>query len=189
MSASASLSVTALLHEAEEKPEALDRLLPLLYDELHRIARRERQRVLPGETLNTTALVHEAYVRLVDGPAGGWNGRAHFLGTAARAMRHLLVDDARRRRRHKRGGGQVPLPIEAAHAVAAPADDLVALDESLARLERLDDRLGRIVECRYFAGLSVEETAAALSLSSRTVERSWQTARAWLFRDLYGRAA
>lgn len=163
---------------------AADRLLPLVYGELRRLARRQLRGERPGGTLDTTALVHEAYLRL--GLARvAWSDRAHFFAVAARAMRRVLVDHARSRRAGKRGDGLGLLPLD--ETVAAPErrlDDLLAIDEALAQLERIDARQVRVVECHVFAGMSLEETAAALEVSPATVSRDWALARAWLNRQL-----
>ncbi|MEM1042491.1 MAG: ECF-type sigma factor [Bacteroidota bacterium] len=164
----------------------LDRLLPVVYDELRRVAHGLRLRERPDHTLNTTELVHEAYFKLVDGSRAGYDSRAHFFGAAARAMRQVLVDYARARHRKKRRGAAPHLNLDDAPALLsdARAEELLALDESLRRLEAFDPRQSRVVECRYFAGLTLEETAEVLRLSPSTVKREWRTARAWLAHDL-----
>jgi len=164
-----------------------DELFPLVYAELRRIAAREMRREKPGRTLQTTALVHEAYLRLLKDASLSFENRAHFLGVAARAMREILIEHARARSARKRGGGAVRLTLDDLVApVSSPSIDVLALDEALERLARLDERHARVVELRYFGGLSVEETAAALGLSPATVKRDWTLARAWLFRELAG---
>ncbi len=164
-----------------------DELFPLVYAELRRIAAREMRREKPGRTLQTTALVHEAYLRLLKDASLSFENRAHFLGVAARAMREILIEHARARSARKRGGGAVRLTLDDLVApVPSPSIDVLALDEALQRLARLDERHARVVELRYFGGLSVEETAAALELSPATVKRDWTLARAWLFRELAG---
>ena len=173
---------------------ALDRLLPLVYDELRGIARRELRRQRSGHTLDTTALVHEAYLKLVDQRSVRPADRAHFLGIAARAMRQVLVDHARRHATAKRGAGAGRVTLDegtVAGALVADdcADTLLALDDALLRLAALSERLARVVECRFFGGLSEEETAAVLGVTARTVRRDWVKARAWLHRALYGDAA
>jgi RNA polymerase sigma factor (TIGR02999 family) len=165
-----------------------EELLPLVYDELRRLARAHVAREAPGRTLQATELVHEAWLRVAGECEQSWNGRAHFFGAAARAMRRILVEQARRRARLKRGGERERVEIDdpelvPAHA-DAPAVDVLAVEEALARLEHEDERKGRIVELRYFAGLSVEETAGALGVSVGTVEREWRFVRAWLREEL-----
>jgi RNA polymerase sigma factor (TIGR02999 family) len=166
--------------------EASARLLTLLYDELRQVARWQRRGQSPGLTLSTTGLVHEAFLKVAGRGGLDFESRGHFFGAASQAMRQVLVDAARARGRDKRGGGHRPVPLDLAPEPAADArsDDLLALDEALARLERLDPRAVRVVECRFFAGLSLEETAEALRVSPMTVKRDWRAARAWLARDL-----
>jgi RNA polymerase sigma-70 factor, ECF subfamily len=181
--------VTALLRAwGSGERAAFDELLPLVYDELRRRAARYMRAQPTGHTLQTTALVHEAYLRLVDQEGVEWQGRAHFFSVAARAMRSILVDHARGRHAAKRGGAARALTLGAADAVAdretAPGVDVLALDEALSRLAELDPRQGRVVELRYFGGLSIGEAAAALGVSHATVERDWSTARLWLKREL-----
>jgi RNA polymerase sigma factor (TIGR02999 family) len=171
-------------------PQDPNELFTLVYAELRRIAAREMRRERPGRTLQTTALVHEAYLRLLKDASLSFESRAHFLGIAARAMREILIEHARGRGARKRGGGAVRLTLDDVTApVAAPSIDVLALDEALQRLARLDERHARVVELRYFGGLSVEETAAALDLSPATVKRAWTLARAWLYRELAGERA
>ena len=181
-------SITELLHDwSEGRTEALDELLPKVYDELHRRASAYLKRERQGHTLQTTALVHEAYIKLVDQRAdNGWKDRGHFFAIAAQAMRRILVDHARTRHRDKRGGVNEALPLEEALLVAADdADlDLVALDEALKRLAEIDPQQQKLVELRYFAGLSLEDAAAALGVSRATAAREWQMAKAWLHREL-----
>jgi RNA polymerase sigma factor (TIGR02999 family) len=164
---------------------ALDELLPLVYRELHRQAERFMRAQLPGHTLQVTGLVHEAYLRLVDQEVQ-WQSRAHFFGVAGKAMRSILVDHARARKAAKRGGGGQQLTLGAADAAAGaePAVDVLALDEALARLAELNPEHSRLVELRYFAGLSIEETAEVLGVSPATVKRQWQVVRLWLRREL-----
>lgn len=160
---------------------AFDRLLPLVYEELRRVARAQLRREADGHTLATTALVHEAYIRLVDIQRVEWRDRAHFLSTAARAMRRVLIDHARQHRAERRGGGIRPLTLdEALVAANHQADTLLALDEALDQLGRLNIRLVRVVECRFFGGMTEDETAAALGVTDRTVRRDWIKARGWL---------
>jgi RNA polymerase sigma factor (TIGR02999 family) len=172
--------------------DALNQLLPLVYHQLHTLAQQQRRRWTGDETLDTTALVHEAYLRLAGDSSPAWENRAHFLAVASRAMRHILVDYAKQRRRAKRGGdrGRVSLEeIEAALETGSDPGDagseaLIALDETLQKLERRDARQSRIVECRFFAGMSIHETAEALGISPATVKRGWTMAQAWLHREL-----
>jgi len=165
-------------------PEAMEQLLPLVYAELRLMAHRQLRAERPGHTLGTTGLVHETYLKLVDQTRVQWKDRAHFLAVAARAMRRILVDYARRYRALRRGGGlqRVALPEDA--AVAERGEILLALDQALERLGTLNERLSRVVECRFFGGLSEEETASALGVTTRTVERDWVKARGWLYVEL-----
>ena len=159
----------------------------LVYDELRRLAAAALRHERPDHTLQPTALVHEAYLRLADEPTGRWQNRSHFLAVAARAMRRILVDHARKHNAVKRGSGAVRLnldDLEYAASVPTDAVDLVTLDDALGRLAALDPRQARIVELRFFGGLSVEETAAVIDASPRTVKRDWQFARAWLKREM-----
>ena len=182
--------ITDLLHRWQAgDADALDRLIPLVYDRLRAIARQRLRAEPDRQSLDTTGLVHEAYLRLVEGPATTLTDRSHFLALASRVMRHLLVDHARARRRAKRGGGVAPLQLaEDAWVSDGELDAAAELDEALARLERLDERQSRILEQRYFGGLSLEETAAALGLSLATVKRELRSARAWLALELGGEA-
>jgi RNA polymerase sigma factor (TIGR02999 family) len=165
---------------------ALERLTPIVYQELHRLARRYMQGERTGHSLQTTALVNEAYTRLVDYKRMQWQDRAHFFAVSAQLMRRILVEHARRRNL-KRGGGVQHLPLEAAATVAGEDDtDLVALDDAMNTLARIDPRKVQVVEMRFFGGLSVEETAEVLKVSAVTVKREWKAARAWLFRELTG---
>jgi RNA polymerase sigma factor (TIGR02999 family) len=164
---------------------ALDRLMPLVHKELHRIARRYMAAERPGHILQTTALINEAYLRLIDWKNVEWQNRAHFFGLAAQVMRHVLVDFARAQAREKRGGGVLQVSLsEAAGIDREESADLVALDDALQALEKLDARQARVVELRFFAGLSLEETAEALRVSVGTVRRDWSLAEAWLYREL-----
>lgn len=181
------VDITGLLQELSRgRPEVLHRLMPVVYDKLRRIAHAQLRGERPGHTLDTTALVHEAYLKLIDLRQVEWRDRAHFFAMAARLMRRILIDYARAKKREKRGGGALHVPLaEALDApVGATADDLLALDEALARLEARSERQCRVVECRCFAGLSLEETAAALGISVATVKRDWTFSRAWLNREL-----
>jgi RNA polymerase sigma factor (TIGR02999 family) len=181
--------VTRLLSDANRgDPEALRRVLSILYDRLRAIAHAELAREADGHTLETNGLVHEAYLRLAGLDRIQWRDREHLLAMAARTMRRVLLDYADRRRAQKRGAGGVPVALDAADGMVAAidqhADELHALDEALARLEALNPRQSRVVDCRFFGGLSIEETAELLSLSPATVKRDWTAARAWLNREL-----
>src|SRR5881409_924855 len=165
---------------------ALDRLTPIVYDELHRLARRYMKRERPGHSLQTTALVNEAYMRLVDYKRMHWQNRAHFFAVSAQLMRRILVEHARRHNL-KRGGGVQHVSLEEAAIVGGEQDaDLVALDDAMNALARIDPRKVQVVEMRFFGGLSVEETAEVLRVSTVTVKRDWRAARAWLYRELTG---
>jgi RNA polymerase sigma factor (TIGR02999 family) len=164
---------------------ALDEVFALVYDELHRLAQSQRRRWSGDTTLDTTALVHEAYLKLVGQQQASWNDRGHFLAVASRAMRHLLVNYAERRRAAKRGGGTAPLSLDDFNPVSEEvADEVIALHEALERLAAVSDRQVRVVEARFYVGLSVDETARALGISPATVKRDWQLASAWLHRDI-----
>ena len=164
---------------------ALDELVPLIYEDLRRLAHRQLGSIRAGETLGTTGLVHEAYLKLAAQSHPVWRDRGHFFAVASRAMRHILIDYARSGRRQKRGSGQPHVPLDEAQvAIEAEAAHLVAVDEALTRLAAEDERLARVVECRFFAGLSEEETAEALGISVRTVQRDWGQARAWLKKEM-----
>jgi len=166
-------------------PAALDALIPLVYGELQRLARHYLQREEQGHTLSSTALVHEAYLRLVDQRDVTWQNRAHFFGVASQMMRRILVDHARKRSAAKRGGDKLTLALDEAVAASEPREfDLVALDEALLGLAKLDERQSRLVELRFFGGLSIEETSQVLGVSTPTVKRDWASARAWLYREL-----
>jgi len=167
-------------------PEAIDRLFPLVYAELRRLAR-SRLRGDRAGTLSSAALVHEAYLKLVDQTRADVRDRSHFFAIASKVMRRILVDRARRRGARKRGGGEAPIELEESRvAAAAPAPEVVAIDEALERLERVDPRLAQTVELRFFGGLSVEETAAALGISEATVKRDWSKARLFLYDEIAG---
>jgi RNA polymerase sigma factor (TIGR02999 family) len=164
---------------------ALDQLMPLVYDELRRLAHHYLRQQRPEHTLQATVLVHEAYLRLVDQKIMNWQNRAHFFGIAANIMRSILVDYARRKHAAKRGGGKPTLVLDDAVGVSRESEvDLVALDEALIGLSAIDPRQGRIVELRFFGGLRVEEVAEVLGVSPITVKREWRTAKAWLHREL-----
>ncbi|MEJ2007545.1 MAG: sigma-70 family RNA polymerase sigma factor [Acidobacteriota bacterium] len=178
--------VTLLLRAwSDGKKEALDRLTPLVYRELHLIAQRLMARERPDHTLQTTALINEAYLRLVDIRQVTWQDRAHFLAICARAMRQILVDYARSRDSAKRGAGQLRLEInEGLAGKWSPDSNLMEVDDALNQLAEIDPRKSQVVELRFFGGLSVEETAEALKISPETVMRDWKLAKAWLYREL-----
>jgi RNA polymerase sigma factor (TIGR02999 family) len=178
--------ITAMLGVANDgDADAMRKVLTLLYDRLQQIAHRQLAHEDDGHTLETDALVHEAYLRLLGVERVQWRDRQHLLSMAARMMRRVLIDYADRRRAHKRGGGEVLLSLDDTMvAIDQHADDLRALDEALERLEQVSARQSRVVECRFFAGLSVEQTAEVLAVSPATVKRDWIAARAWLNREL-----
>lgn len=171
---------------------AFDALLPLVYEELRVLARRQRRRWQGDETLDTTALIHEAYLRLVDQSAPEWASRSHFLAVASRAMRQVLLDYAKRQHAAKRGGSRRQVPLEEVEEALlaqgglgeAHSEALLAIEESLLRLERHDPLHARVVDCRFYGGLTIEDTAEALGISPATVKRRWALAQAWLYRDL-----
>jgi RNA polymerase sigma factor (TIGR02999 family) len=165
-------------------PQAFDELMPLIYQELNRMARKHLGRERVGHTLQTKALVNEAYLRLVDQQAVHWQNRAHFFAIAAQMMRRILVDYARSRHVAKRGGGAVPVSLDNVAVVSGRTSELVALDEALSSLAVFDRRKSQVVELRFFGGLSVDETAEVLKISPNTVMRDWSTAKAWLHREL-----
>jgi RNA polymerase sigma factor (TIGR02999 family) len=183
--------ITGLVVELRDgDPDAWDRLLPLVYDELRRIARRQLRRERAGHTLSTTALVHEAYLKLVDQTRVPYEDRAHFFGIASRAMRQVLVSHARKYRTAKRGGEWRRVPLDEAEiSVEERADTLLALDEALTRLAAMSERLARVVECRFFGGMTEAETAAALGVTERTIRRDWTKARLWLYGEIRAGAA
>jgi len=178
--------VTALLRRWRDGDEAaLNKLTPLVYDELHRLAHKYIRRERPGHTLQTTALVNEAYVRLVDQNSVDWQNRAHFFGVAAQVMRHILVDYARQQTAVKRGGGVERFNLDEGLIVSKEsAAELVALDEALKALSNLYPRRSKVVELRYFGGLNNKEASEILNVSETTIERDWRFARAWLFREM-----
>ncbi len=186
MATSSNKEVTQLLLAWSDGDQtALDQILPLVHGELHRLARRYMQRERVGHALQTTALVNEAYLRLVDWKNVHWQSRAHFFGVAAQLMRRILVDFARSRRYTKRGGKAVQVSLEEAATLSHDRGrDLIALDDALKSLAKLDSRKAQIVELKFFGGLSVEEAAEVLKVSPRTVMREWNLARAWLYREL-----
>lgn len=169
---------------------ALEKLIPLVQPELHRLARHYMGREAVGHTLQTTALLNEAYLQLIDDPKRSWQNRTHFVAAAAQLMRRIMVDHARERRALKRGGGAHKISLDDAALVSERrSDELLALDEALEKLTALDPRKSQIVELRYFGGLTIEETAAFLKMSHRSVEREWTMAKAWLYRALSGEGA
>lgn len=179
-------AVTRLLQAGDAaEPQWAEQLLPLIYDELRALARARMAREGAGQTMQATALVHEAYLRLVGDADPGWNGRKHFFGAAALAMRRILVERARRRARPKHGGGLERVELDEACATIEPCgDDVLGVDEAVKKLETQDPRKGRIVNLRYFVGLTAEETADALGLSLGTIEREWRFIKAWLQDEL-----
>jgi RNA polymerase sigma factor (TIGR02999 family) len=178
--------VTRILSAIEEgDPSAAGELLPLVYEELRQLAAQRLAQEKPGQTLEATALVHEAYLRLVDvDKAQQWNSRGHFFAAAAEAMRRILIDSVRRKRRPKHGGDRQRIDLHEAISLDHPHDDLLALDEALTRLAAQEPIKAELVKLRYFAGLSLEETAAILGISLATAKRYWAVARAWLFAEL-----
>jgi RNA polymerase sigma factor (TIGR02999 family) len=178
--------VTQLLGEWSNGDEgALGKLFPLVHPELHRLAHHYMSRERIGHTLQTTAVLNEAYLRMVDNSQPVWQGRTHFIAAAAQMMRHIMVDHARKQQSLKRGGGALKVTLdEAALVTETRSQELLDLDEALERLAAQDARKSQIVELRYFGGLTVEETAEFLKLSQRTVEREWTAAKAWLYREL-----
>jgi RNA polymerase sigma-70 factor (ECF subfamily) len=186
VSTSSSSDVTLLLQEwSGGDSSAADRLLPVLYDELHRIAAGALRGERRGHTLQPTALVNEAWMKLADQNAP-WKNRAHFLGVAAQAMRRILVDHARRKSAQKRGGDALRVTLADVAATESNEVDLVRLDDALEKLAALDERQAKMVTMRFFAGLTVDETAEALGVSEKTVKRDWAAAKAWLHRELGG---
>jgi RNA polymerase sigma factor (TIGR02999 family) len=185
--------LTHLLNAAERgDPQAAEQLLPLVYDELRKLAAQKLAQERPGQTLQATALVHEAYLRLVDvKKAQRWDSRGHFFTAAAEAMRRILIDQARRKHSQKRGGSRQRVDLDAGAALAAPegqaAEDLLALDEALRQFEGEDPLKARLVKLRYFAGLPLQEAAEALGISAATAKRHWVYARSWLYGKVHGR--
>jgi RNA polymerase sigma factor (TIGR02999 family) len=190
MSPNADSGPTELLRAwSQGDGSALDRLMPLVYNELHRLARRYMRRERPDHTLQATSLVNEAYLRLIDVNRVEWRNRAHFLALAAHMMRRILVESARSRQRHKRGGGAVHLNLDDVHELPGSKEpDLVALSDAISGLATFDARMGQVVELRFFGGLTVDETAHVLNVSPETVLRDWKTAKAWLLREISGPA-
>jgi RNA polymerase sigma factor (TIGR02999 family) len=178
-----------LLSWSNGDQQALEKLVPLVYSELRHLAERYLRRERPGHTLQSTALVHEAWLKLIDQRNVQWQNRAHFFGVAAQLIRRILVDYARNRHAEKRGGHACKLSLDEAIGVPKQRDlDLVVLDDALDGLARIDPQQSRIVELRFFAGLSIEETAEVLRISPATVKRDWVSAKAWLYRAMSGRA-
>ncbi len=186
MSTASPPEVTRLLVELTDGNRAvLDELLPLIYDELRRLASGYLRRERSDHTLQATALVHEAYMRMVDQSRVRWQNRAHFFGVAAQMMRRILVDHARRHAAEKRGSGGEKVMLDAISELSvAPDKDMVALDDALTRLAEFDPQQARVVEMKYFGGLTVEEIAEVINVSPATVKREWATAKAWLYREL-----
>jgi RNA polymerase sigma-70 factor, ECF subfamily len=185
MEAPAKAATKVTVEGVEDSAELLEELLPLIYDELRELAKRYLSRERPDDTLQATALVHEAYLRLAKQRGIPWQNRAHLFAVAAQMMRRILVNRARDRRRLKRGGDSAHVTLEVARETASPPSvDLVELDEVLAKLATRDEYQSRIVELRYFGGLTIAETASVLEVSPATVKNKWNVARAWLFREL-----
>lgn len=184
--------ITKILNAGERGgPRAAEELLPLVYEELRRLAAARLAREKPGQTLQATALVHEAWLRLADSTRQTWESKAHFFGAAAEAMRRILIDRARRQHSQKRGGDLLRVELDAGALLAAPDDrsdeELLALDQALQQFEREDPARARLVKLRYFAGLSIREAADALGISVATAKRQWVYARSWLYGKLHGR--
>lgn len=174
-----------LINWSKGDQAALEKLVPLVNSELRRLARRYLARERPSHTLQTSALINEAYIRLIDQQSVQWQNRAHFFAVAAQVMRHILVDHARAHLYAKRGGGALKVPLDEVEVIAAQrAAKLVALDDALSTLTSLDLRKSQIIELRFFGGLTIEETAEAMSISPKTVTREWRSAKAWLHREM-----
>ncbi len=178
--------VTRILNAIEHgDAKAIDKLLPLVYEELRLLAARKISQEPPGQTLQATALVHEAYLRLVDAEAQNWDSRGHFFTAAAEAMRRILVENARRKKRLKRGGGRQRVDLnDATLSIEAPSDDIMALDEALTKLAEENGAVADVVKLRYFTGLSLEQISEIVGVSRRTVSSYWAYARAWLYREM-----
>lgn len=178
--------VTELLRQwSDGDQQALEEVMPMIYDELHQLAHKYIRREDPGHILQTSALINEAYLRLAERPKVHWENRGHFLGIAARLMRQILVDEARKKKSDKRGGDAIRIPFdEAANVVGQQAANVISLDDALTRLEAIDTRQSEIVELRFFGGLSIQETAEVLKVSPGTVMRDWTFARAWLRNEM-----
>ena len=175
--------VTRILNAIEQGDvEAADELLPLVYEELRRLAAQKMSQEAPGQTLQATALVHEAYIRLVESEGQSWRGRTYFFGAAAEAMRRILIENARRKQRLRHGGGHQKVDLNnEGLAIEAPSDDLIALDEALTKLAEVDKAKAELVKLRYFAGLTLEQAARLLNMSPATAKRQWMYAKAWLY--------
>lgn len=178
--------ITEFLHRATEGDrEALDAVFSTVYEELHRLARSQRRRWDGNHTIDTTSLIHEAYLKLVDQEGASWNDLSHFLAVAARAMRHILVNYAEKQQAAKRGGRQEPVPLDEANPVSQEAaGEILALNEALDRLEGVNKRQAKVVEARFFGGFTIEDTAELLGTSAATVKRDWALASAWLYREI-----
>ena len=178
--------VTRILTAIERgDAKAADELLPLVYEELRRLAARKMSQEPPGQTLQATALVHEAYVRLVGAEAQNWDGRTHFFAAAAEGMRRILIENARRKQRHRHGGGRQKVELDDADvAIEGPSTDIIALDEALNKLAKEDGVVADLVKMRYFTGLTLEQAAALLGVSRRTADRYWAYAKAWLYQEI-----
>jgi len=178
--------VTRILTAIEQgDAKAADELLPLVYEELRRLATQKISKERPGQTLQATALVHEAYIRLVGAQAQNWGGRTYFFAAAAEAMRRILIENARRKQRHRHGGGRQRVDLDDADvAIEGPSTNIIALDEALAKLAEEDKIVAELVELRYFAGLTLEQAAGILGVSRRTADRYWAYARAWLYQEI-----
>jgi RNA polymerase sigma-70 factor (ECF subfamily) len=179
-------STDLLLQACSGEAHAVASIFPVIYDELRRLAHRQLQKEPEGHTLSTTALVHEAYMRLIDQTRVQWSGRAHFMAIAATAMRRILIDRARQHGSQKRGGPLRRVPLESVELAAEDrAEVLLALDDALERLQHLNQRQAQVIACRFFGGVTEEETAEALGLGLRTVKRDWAKARSWLYQEIY----
>ncbi len=181
--------VTRIINAIQEgDPQATEKLLPLVYEELRVLAAQKMAQEKPGQTLQATALVHEAYIRLVGGQDQDWDGRGHFFAAAAEAMRRILVENARRKQRHKHGGGFTRVQLDEVHpTVESSSGSLLELDEALTKLEERDKLKAKLVKLRYFAGLTIEQSAPILGVSEPTVKRMWRYTRAWLHREITAR--
>ena len=179
-------NVTQILNAIERgDAQATDKLLPMVYEELRRLAAQKMSHERPGQTLQATALVHEAYIRLVGAEAQNWSGRTHFFAAAAEAMRRILIENARRKQRYKHGADRHRIDLDDSQiAIEGPSTDLIALDEALTKLAEEDRVVADLVKLRYFAGLTIEQAAAVLSVSRRTADRYWAYARAWLYQEI-----